>query len=138
MQTTLISTIISHAVALPTQVLMPSIVCRKLWTLMGCDRSARGIDSTKHHPGRAPDGALLFRAFSSAASDLLGRAVGAPIMVIGHLAAHHRVLLPLRRPLGECELRLQDFLEQRVFSRFLLDDLVVDLELLLENGVRRL
>ena len=34
MQTTLISTIISHAAALPTQVLMPSIVCRKLWTLM--------------------------------------------------------------------------------------------------------
>jgi hypothetical protein len=55
MQTTLISTIISHAVALPTHVLMPSMVCRKLWTLMGCDRSARGIDSAKHHPGRAPE-----------------------------------------------------------------------------------
>jgi hypothetical protein len=35
MQTALIRTIISHAVALPTQVDISSIVCRKLWTLMG-------------------------------------------------------------------------------------------------------
>src|SRR5882672_3771750 len=138
MQTTLIRTIISHAVALPTQVLMPSIVCRKLWTLMGAIVRREGSIVQSTIRVARPNGALLFRAFSSAASDLLGRAVGAPIMVIRHLAAHHRVLLPLRRPLGERELRLQDFLEQRIFSRFLLDHLVVDLELLLENGVRRL
>src|SRR6185369_11204975 len=118
MQTALIRTIISHAVALPTQVLMPSMVCRKLWTLMGgaiVRREGSIIQSTIRVA--RPKGALLFRAYSSAASDLLGRAVGAPIMVIGHLAAHHRVLLPLRRALGEGELRLQDLLEQRIFRR---------------------
>src|SRR3954471_17946889 len=76
--------------------------------------------STRRHRDRA-GGWCLARKFWR--SDLLGGSVGAPVVVKGHFAAHHRVLLPLRRALGESELRLQDFLEQRIFRRLLLDDL---------------
>src|SRR4051794_16292871 len=140
MQTTLIRTIISQAVALPTQVEMPSIVCRRPWTLMGCGRSERRREkqdryNTRHRPDYVPDDALP--AFISA-SELLGRRVGSEIVVVGHAAAHHRVLLPLRRALCEFDLRLDDLLEDRIFGRLLLRHLVVDLELLLQNRVRRL
>jgi hypothetical protein len=37
-QTSVISPMISQAAALPTQVLMPSIVCRKLWTFIQSHR----------------------------------------------------------------------------------------------------
>src|SRR4029077_9140317 len=46
-----------------------------------------------------------------------------------HSTIHDGVLLPLRRPLGERELRFRDLLEHRIFRGFLLYDLVVDLKL---------
>jgi hypothetical protein len=39
-QTTAISATISQAAALPTHVLMPSIVCKNRWTFMRCGHSA--------------------------------------------------------------------------------------------------
>src|SRR5262249_28267050 len=137
MQTALIRMIISQAVALPIQVLRRSIEYSKFWTLMGRDRSAKKVVSTYY---MAPPGpwAGRCRARSVPASDLLGRGVGAEIMVVRHAAADYSILLPLRRASRKRDLRLQDLLEQRVLSRLLLHHLVVDLELLLEDGVGRL
>src|SRR6266849_2109404 len=60
------------------------------------------------------------------------------VVIERHLAVYDGVLFPLRRPPGKRDLRFDDFLEQRIFRRFFLDDLVINLELRLENGVRRL
>jgi hypothetical protein len=58
-QTTVISAMISHAAALPTQVLMPSIACRMLWTLIHCRRRCEEkLSTTKHHSVTLPNGAL--------------------------------------------------------------------------------
>src|SRR5439155_7429972 len=127
MQTRAISPTISQAAALPTHVLMPSIVCRKVWTFMRCGRSARGyFDNTKHHPVAQPNGAL---PASIVWSDLLGRPVRSEVPVEHHLSAHDRVQLPAGRPLGELDLRRDDFLEHRVFRRLLGRDRVVNFEL---------
>ena len=53
--------------------------------------------NTRHCPGSAPDSALPVFIW---ASELGGRTVGAEVVVVGHAASHHRVLLPLRRALG--------------------------------------
>ena len=59
------------------------------------------------------------------------------VVIERHLAADDRVLFPLRRPLGERELRLDDLLEQRVVADYFFAIFVVDLELRLsiESGV---
>ncbi len=69
-------------------------------------------------------------------SDLLRRCVLTEVVVEGHAAIDDRVLLPARRTLGERDLGLHDLLEQRVFRGLLLHDLVVDLKLLAQDGVR--
>src|SRR2546429_445475 len=111
---------ISHAAALPTQVLTPSIACRKPWTFIHYRRCVRGVSTAKHRPVSMPDGAVPVRAGSS---DRFLR-VRAPVVVERHLAAHDGVLFPLRGPLGECELRFDDLLEQWILRRLLSHDVV--------------
>src|SRR5215471_10098973 len=60
------------------------------------------------------------------------------VVVERQLAVDNVVLLPACRALGECELRLDDLLEHRIGRDILLDDIVVELELPLEDRVRRL
>src|SRR5450755_535662 len=124
---------ISQDAALPTQVLMPSIVCRTRWTFIFIlPPYGQGLARTKHHSVSPRNGALHF----SAPSDRRLR-VWAEIVVERHFARRDVVLLPLRRPLGEGELRLDDLLEQRVGPDVFLGDLVVELKLLLEDRIRR-
>jgi hypothetical protein len=49
-------------------------------------------------------------------------------VIIRHAAVHHGILLPLGGALGERQLGGDDFLEQRIFRRLLLDDPIVDIE----------
>src|ERR1700754_3157674 len=101
---------ISHAAALPSQVLMPSTRWRKRWRLMRCGPLPEGSGL-----GGAPPGLSGRRpARSALASELARRRVRSEIMVEGHAPVDHGVLLPPRRPPGECDLRLQDLLEDRV------------------------
>src|SRR6516162_9839671 len=61
-----------------------------------------------------------------------------PVMLERHPAVYDIVLLPLRRALGEGQLRLDDFLEQRICGGVFFDYAVVEFELFFENGIRRL
>src|SRR5216684_8049908 len=128
----------SHAAALPTHVLMPSIACRKRSTVMGWLYSlpppaklgrwpqAGGVmnqarraahDPSARCAGTSPRKAWGGQDCSSAFTLQLHRlGVSAPVVVERHLAAHHRVLFPLRGALGEGELRFDDLLEQRVLG----------------------
>src|SRR5262245_46304366 len=125
---------ISHAAALPTQVLMPSIACRMLWTLIHCRRRCEEkVSTTKHHSVTCR---MVLCQFRSSSDRLLG--VRSPVMVEHHLSAHNGVLFPLRRPLCKRELGFDDLLEQRIFRRFLLCHLVEYFELLFEDRVGRL
>src|SRR6266516_3551980 len=104
---------ISQAAVLPTQVLIPSMACRTLWTLIHCRRRCEEkLNTTKHHPVR-----MVLCQFSASSDGLLG--VRSPVVVEHHLSAHNGVLLPLGGPLGKCELGFDDLLEQRIFRRFL-------------------
>ena len=99
-----ISAMISHAAALPTQVLMPSTVWRKLLDAHGRQPT---VSSTTGEPRgairsycrTAPGGRECFRASSRRRS---GRNSGQR-----HPAVDHGVLLPTRHPLGEGDLRVR-------------------------------
>ena len=56
--------------------------------------------------------------------------VRSEVVVERHFARSDVVLFPLRRPFGECKLRRNDFLKERVRRDIFLGDLVVELELL--------
>src|SRR5215471_5440373 len=122
MHTTAVSTTISQAAALPTQVLMPSMVWRKRSTVMlPPQRSWGGGAVLRRRRGHAPS--LSYDPFARCAGtsprmtwggkdcasaitlQLHRLGVGAPVVVERHLAAHHRVLLPLGGALGEGQLR---------------------------------
>src|SRR5262245_57428031 len=122
-QTTHISRTISQANALPTQVLIPSIVWRTPWTFI-YDRSpaAERLGNDKA-PSRRPT-EWCFATSNEPSNRLL--CVRSEIVVERHLAVDHRVLLPLYGPFGESELRLDDFLEQRIIARFRLGHVVED------------
>src|SRR5262249_60687362 len=77
-----------------------------------------------------------FASFSAPSDRLLG--IRSEVVIEHHLTAYDGVLFPLRRPLGERELRFDDLLEQRVFRRLLLCDLIEDLELPFEHRIGRL
>src|SRR5262249_9486138 len=83
-------------------------------------------------PSVAPaEGCLA--GFSAPYARLLG--IRSEVVIEHHLTAHDGVLFPLRRPLGERELGFDDLLEQRIFRRLLLCDLVEDLELPFEHRI---
>src|SRR5205085_11338623 len=124
---------ISHAKALPTQVLISSMVCRMDCTVMRGSRFVNEAGTTKHHPVARPDGASPVRLSSDRR---LG--VRPEVVIERHLAVGDVVLLPAQRALGEVELRLDDLLEQRIARDVLLRDLVEQLELALEDRIRRL
>src|SRR3954453_4199500 len=125
---------ISHAAALPTQVVMPSIVWRKLWTLMGGSRpSTRRLEGPRDAIRSVlPDGVPA----AGNASELGRGGVRAEIVVNGHPAVGHGVLLPTRHPFGEGDLRVEDLPEDRIVRRLLLRNLVVNLELPLQDRIR--
>src|SRR6478752_871859 len=119
----------SQAAALPANVLIPSMDCRKRSAVISWRPVYRTCGQVKIGDIRqqqsiirekVPDDAGYVRLM---ASGLLLR-VRAEVMVVGHAAIHDRVLLPLRGALGEGLLGLGDFLEQGILGRFLGDDLV--------------
>src|ERR1700694_2411141 len=129
---------ISQAAAFPHHVLISSTISRNFWTVIGRCRLIPGKNEmTKHHPVAVPNGALPVQ-YADMPSGLLRGPFWPEVVIERHLAVDDGVLFPLRRPPGKRDLRFDDFLEQRIVRRFFLDDLVVDLELRLENGVRRL
>src|ERR1043165_6497760 len=91
------------------------------------------LPETKHHSAR-PNGAF---AQVVEPSDR-GLRVRSEVMVESHLAADDVVVFPAHGALGKIELRLDDLLEQWIARHVLLDDLVIELELSLEDCVRRL
>src|SRR5690242_7367005 len=126
----------SHAAALPTQVLMPSTVCRKCWTFMRGSQLAAGRFGRDKAPLRqCPPVALTS---SNSASDLLRDRVLSEIMIERYAAADDGVLFPPRRALREGELRFENLLKERVLCRLLLHDIVVNLELPFQNRIGRL
>src|SRR5690242_18717748 len=109
METTRVSTPISQANSFPDQVLIESMVRRNRSVVIEWRPSVFSLCKTNSHPA-APDGWVV----TDEASGLLRGGLGgrlAEVVVVGHLAVDHVVLLPLHRALRELLLRLDDFLE---------------------------
>src|SRR5258708_8270890 len=132
----------SQAAALPTHVLMPSIVCRTLCTFISVAvcRDSRAQQEQSTIPFSAEwCFARSARRFFDFAHVLIGKPiptfpghaldrrfrVRSEIVIERHPAVGDVVLLPARRPPGERELRFDDLLEQRVRPYVFLGDLVV-------------
>src|SRR5690348_14659273 len=91
---------ISHATALPVHVLMWSAVMRTLWIFM----AGSGLSRKMGTKNEAPPGWMVPRAARSGLGLLRGRLAAralAEVVVVGHGAIHHHVLLPLHRALRE-------------------------------------
>src|SRR5215813_11457346 len=69
---------------------------------------------------------------------LLSGRLRCEVVVVGHAAGDVGVEVPLDRACRESLLRLDDLLKQRVVGGLLVGHLIVDLELLLQHGIRRL
>ena len=103
----------------PTKVLSLSIARSSFCILSACSKKS----AIRTAPG-------WLTAIPRNSSSLLGSSLlGSEEVAHGHAAADVGVLVPLHRALGERLLRCDDFLEQRVFRRFLRDDRVPQLEL---------
>src|SRR3954471_4971188 len=112
----------SQAQVLPAQVLISSITSSSF--CINQRRSYRCAPQIKTPSGFA-DGV----GRSSQRLGLFRSRLLAEVVVVGHAAVHHHVLLPFHRALGKLLLRFDDFLEERRVH-LLLSGLVVGFELL--------
>src|SRR5690606_4675414 len=85
----------------------------------------------------APAGRAWRRGGTSAGGGSGGR-LAREVVVERHPEIDRRIVVPASRARREGALRFQHLLEERVLGRALLDHLVPDLQLLLQDGVRRL
>src|SRR5215472_8424642 len=139
-----ISEMISHDVTLPAQVLMRSAVYSRRWTLMPeLSPSAASVRTKqRHHADGGPTWCRDLQA-GSGLLGLVGRLVrasaflGREVVVVRHAPVDVGVEVPANGALGKLPLRLDDLHEQRVVLP-LRHDVVEDLELLAQDGIRRL